>query len=125
MEEPTLIRHDGLDRIQTEFAMIRINEIMIAYEMEETGDEGMRNLGGQHAAELQIHIYLNANPPLQVSGRVRKRTIESEALRKHDFIVLMNPVLKGSSGKLPPECAFFANVPYLIVNRDRAILIHS
>jgi hypothetical protein len=124
MEEPTLTPHDGLDCVKTEFAMVRIDEILFAYEMEETGDEAMRNLGGRHTAELQIHVYLGSNQPLHLIGKVRKRAIESEALRKHDFIVVMSPVLKGFLGKLSPEYAFLKDAPYLIVNRDRATLLH-
>jgi hypothetical protein len=125
MEEPTLIGHDGLERVRTEFAMIRINEILLAYEMEDTGDEGMRTLGGQHTAELQIHVYLDSSQPLELSGKVRERALESEVHRAHDFIVVMSPVLKGFPEKLPPEFSFFSNAPYLIVNRDRVTLIHS
>jgi hypothetical protein len=125
MEEALLISHDGKDRIKTDFALVRINEILFAYENEETGDEVMRNLGGRQTAEQPILIHLNSTVPLQLSGKVRKRALESEAIRWHDFFVIMNPVLNGFSAKPAPEYSFIKNVPYLIVNRDRSAIMLS
>ena len=123
MEEATLIKHDGGERIHAELVSVRLNDILFAYEMEEAGDEGLRNLGVQAKAELEITIYLSADMPLQMSGMVRTRAMNSDALRKHDFVVMLNPILRGFAAKPAPEYALLKNVPYLIVNRDRISII--
>src|SRR5512138_517279 len=95
MEEATLIKHDDGETIQASLLSIRVNDILFAYEMEETGDEGLRHLGLRNKAEVATTIHLRADIPLEVSGMVRRRAMDSDALRKHDFFVMMNPTLKG------------------------------
>ncbi len=123
MEEAALIRHAGGDRIQSALVMVRINDILFAYEMEESGDEGLRNLGGRDKAELAVQIHLISDTPLHLTGLVRRRALDSDAMRKHDFMVLMNPSLKGFASQPAPEYALIQNTPYLIVNRDRISII--
>lgn len=123
VEEAALITHHGGNRAQSSLLMARINDILFAYEMEESGDEGLRNLGGRDKAELAVQIHLASDAPLLLTGLVRKRALDSDATRRHDFLVLMKPSLKGFTAPAAPEYALIKGAPYLIVNRDRISII--
>jgi hypothetical protein len=123
MEEAIFIRHDGGDRIQTEWALVHVNEVLFAHEMEQTGDEGLRNLAARDRAEIAVTIHLRWDAPMHLSGMVHKRAMHSDALHHHDFVVMINPILQGFTVKPAPEYALLQNVPYLIVNRERIALI--
>ena len=124
MEGATLIDHDKLDRLQVERVLVSVDEILIAYEMEETGDEGLRTLGVREKAEMEIHIELNAGTPIRLSGKVRRRTMEWGAFRNHDFIVVVDPALDGFRIKHSPEYSFLKGIRYMIVNSNRAAIIY-
>lgn len=123
MEEATLVKHDGGERIQTARIMVRVEDILFAHEMEETGDAVLRNLAARDKPEIPVAIHLRCHPPIQLSGLVRKRTMVSDKLLNHDFIVMVNPVIRGFTANSAPEYALLENVPYLIVNRNRITLI--
>jgi hypothetical protein len=119
MEEATLIKHNGGDRLQIEWMLLRVNDILFAYEMEQTGDAGLRNIAARDKPEMAVTIHLKWDTPMQLSGMVRKRAMNSDMLFNHDFLVMINPILQGVTAKPVPEYALLENVPYLIVNRDR------
>jgi hypothetical protein len=123
MEEATLIQHDGGERIQTEWMLMSVSDILFAYEMEQTGDAGLRNLAARDKPETSVAIHLKWDAPIQLSGMVRKRSMNSDMLFNQDFIVVINPILQGFTAKPAPEYALLENVPYLIVNRDRIAFI--
>ena len=123
MEEATLIKHDGGDRTQAEWMLVRVNDILFAYEMEETGDEALRNLAAPDRAEIAVTVHLKYDPPMQLSGLVRSRAIDSDTPGNHDFFVMVKPMLQGFPAKAAPEYAVLRDIPYLIVNRDRIAFI--
>jgi len=119
MEEATLIQHSGGKTAQAGKILISIDEILLAYEMEVTGDEVMRQLGDRVRDEMEITAHFGSSFPLELSGKVRKRAIDANALRDHDFIVVMQPVLRGLTSKHSPEYSLLENPAYLIANRKR------
>ena len=119
MEEATLVKHDGSEHIQTDWLMVRTEDILFAYEMEETGDAVLRNLAVKDKPEIPVVLHLRCDPPMQLSGLVRKRAMNSDRLLNHDFIVMVKPTIQGFTANSAPEYALLDNVPYLIVNRDR------
>ena len=123
MEEATLIKHDGGDRVLTEWMLIRVDDILLAHELEVTGDEGLRLLGERARDEIAITAHFSGNLSLQLSGKARKRAIDSDTLRHHDFVVVVDPVLQGFTLERAPEYAVFENLPYVIVNRNRIAFI--
>jgi len=122
-EEAFLIQHDAGDRIQTGLAMVRINDILFAYEMEESGDEGLRTLGGQDKAAVAVHLHLESEIRISLTGLVRKRALNSDAVRRNDFMVLVNPRFQEILPQAGPEYALLQSAPYLIVNRDRISIL--
>jgi hypothetical protein len=123
IEEATLIKHNGGDRLQMEWMLLRVNDILFAYEMEQTGDAGLRNIAARDKPEMAVTIHLKWDPPIQLLGMVRKRAMDSDRLLNHDFIVMAKPALRGFIANPAPEYALLENVPYLIVNRDRIAFI--
>ncbi len=119
MEESTRIRHDGGERIQSAQMLVCINDILLAHEMEEAGDIGLRNIALRDRAEIAVTFQLRYDSPLQLSGVVRKRAVNSDASRIHDFIVVANPRLQGFPANPSPEYALLEKASYLIVNKSR------
>jgi hypothetical protein len=123
MEEATLIKHSGGDSAQAGKMLISIDDILLAHEMEETGDEGMRHLGDRAKDEMAITAHFRGDIPLELSGTVRKRAIDSEVLRDHDFVVVLQPALRGLTAKPAPEYSILENPAYVIANRKRIAYI--
>lgn len=122
-EEAALIQHDSGDRVQTGLLMVRISDILFAYEMEESGDEGLKALGGRDRAAVAVHIHLDSKGGPSLRGLVRKHALNSDAGRRHDFIILENPRFQEFLPGAEPEYALIQSAPYLIVNRDRISII--
>ncbi len=123
MEEATLIRHDGGGALQAGWMLVRLDDILLAHEMEVTGDEGLRLLGKNAGNEIAITAHFNGRLPLQLSGKVRGRSIDSDTVRNHDFFVVVDPVLRGFTANASHEYAIFKNLPYVIANRNRIAFI--
>ncbi len=123
MEESTVVQHSGGVRTQAEWMMVRVDDILFAYEMEQTGDEALRKLASRDKPEIPVVFHLKCSPPVQLSGLVRKRAIRSDMLPAHDFIVMVNPEIRGLPAESSPEHALLESAPYLIVNRDRISFI--
>ncbi len=123
VEEATLIDHDGGDRVTTGWMLVRVDDILLAHEMEVTGDEGLRLLGEREREEIAITAHFSGKIALQISGRVRKRALDADAPPIHDFIVVVDPVFKGLALNPGSEYAVFGDLPYVIVNRSRIAFI--
>jgi hypothetical protein len=119
MEEATLIKHIGGKSVQAGHILISIDDILLAHEMEITGDEGMRQLGDRARDEMAITAHFSGDIPLQLSGKVRKRAMDADMPRDHDFLVFLQPVLQGLTAKLAPEFSILENPAYVIANRKR------
>jgi hypothetical protein len=123
MEGATLIKHDGGDPILTDWMLVCVNDILFAHEMEITGDEGLRHPAERAKDEVSITACLSGNISLQLSGKVRKRALNSDRLRHHDFVVLVDPVLRGFTAKPAQEYSVLENLPYVIMNKNRIAFI--
>jgi hypothetical protein len=123
MEEATLIKHIGGEPLQAGRMLISVDEILLAHEMEITGDEGMRQLGDRAREEMAITACFNGDIPLQLSGKVRKRVMEADMRRDHDFIVVLEPVIQGLTSKPAPEYDILENSAYVIANRKRIAFV--
>jgi hypothetical protein len=119
MEEATLIKHSGGESAQAGKMLVSIDDILLAYEMEVTGDEAMRQLGDRIRDEMSITAHFSGDIPLELSGKVRKRAIDADVLRDHDFVVVLQPVLRGLTAKPAPEYSILEDPPYVIANRKR------
>jgi hypothetical protein len=123
MEEATLLRHDGGDSVQTDWMLVSVDDILLAHEMEDTGDEVMRHLAEGVRDEMAITALFSGNLSLQLSGKARKRIIDSDAIRDHDFVVVMDPILQGFTARPAPEYAVLENLSYIIANKKRIAFI--
>lgn len=123
MEEVTVVKHDGNERVVTAWMRVRVDEIILAHEMEVSGDEGLRMLAERGRDEIAVTASFSCNTPLQLSGRVSRRAIDCDSPRHHDFIVVVEPKLRGLTGKALHKHAAFENLPYVIVNRNRLAFI--
>jgi hypothetical protein len=123
MEEATLTKHSGGNTTQAGKILIAIDDILLAHEMEVTGDEMMRQLGDRARDEMAITAHFSGDIPLQLSGNVRKRALDADVLRDHDFVVVLQPVIQGISAKPSPEYSFLDNPAYVIANRKRIAFV--
>jgi hypothetical protein len=124
MEEVTLVKLDGEERVLSAWMQVRVDEIILAHEMEAAGDEGLRLLAERgRREEIAVTAHFSSNAPLQLLGKVSKRAIDCNSPRPHDFIVVLEPKLRGLTGKLAHEYAVFENLPYVIVNKNRLAFI--
>ena len=123
VEEATLFRHDGGERIPSSRMDVNIRDILFAHESEDTGDEVLRNLAKQKRDEIGMTAYFSSTTPLQLSGRIHKSAFDSDPQRRHDFIVVVQPEFQGLPGNTTSEYELLRNLDYVIVNRDRLAFI--
>ncbi len=100
--------------------LMRVEEIIVAHEMEEIGDDGLRHLAGQERDDTVVTIQFNGAARFQLTGRVSKRSMERDSSSPHDFLVVVAPKLVGITGK---SMDVLRNLPYLIVNKSRIAFI--
>jgi hypothetical protein len=104
VEQAACVRWDG-HAITSGRAVIRIGEILLAYEAAETGDEALRQLAGQTWDKQEVTICMSSRMHLVVRGRMRRGMCERDDLGAHRFIVLTDPRVAGPDGAdtlLPP-----------------------
>jgi hypothetical protein len=123
MDEVILIKHDGGERVLTPWMLVRIDDIILAHEIEEAGDEGLRGLAEREGDKIAVTTHFKGNALLQLSGKVRKRAINSDTLRHHDFIVVVEPKIRGLTVNGAREYTLLENPSYVIVNRNRIAFI--
>lgn len=123
MDEVTSIKLDGGERMLIPWMLVRMDDIILAHEIEEAGDEGLKVLAERDRDNIAVTTHFNGNTSIQLSGKVRKRVINSEPLRNHDFIVVVEPKLQGLPVNAAPEYAVLENMSYVIVNRNRIAFI--
>jgi hypothetical protein len=102
--------------------LMRVEEILMAYELEEIGDEGLRHLAGQDRDYTPVVIQFGGDSRLQLQGRLSRRAMERDSAGHHDFLVVVEPKLTGTKGK---SLDVFENLPYLIANRSRIAFIRE
>lgn len=119
VEEATLYRHDGGNRIPAPLVQVHAQDILFAHESEDTGDEVFRNLAKQQRDEIRMTAYFSSTTPIQISGRIHKRAFDSNPGRYHDFIVVVQPEFQGVPFTAASEYDLFRDLHYVIVNINR------
>jgi hypothetical protein len=123
VEEATLIQHDGSGRTAAAWVQVHMDDILFAHELEGSGDEGLRLLAEHERNDVEVSAHFNGNRPIRLSGKVRKHSLDADALRSHNFIVVVEPRFEGLTLPPEPEFSVLKNLPYAIVNRNRLALI--
>jgi hypothetical protein len=123
MDEVTIVNQAEGEGARFDPMLLRLDEILLAHEMEEAGDDGLRLLADQERHEVAIHSHFAGTSQLQLSGKVSRRALDRCASGHHDFIVVVEPQLLGLTGRMAQECAVLAGLPYLILNTNRLALI--
>jgi hypothetical protein len=123
MDEVTLIGHDSDESVLVPWMLVRTDSILLAHEIGEAGDEGLKGLAEQETDKVTVTVHFNGRTPLQLAGKVRKRALNSEASGHHDFIVVVEAKLQGLNFQTTPEYAVFGNLSYVIMNRNRVAFI--
>jgi hypothetical protein len=123
MDDVTLIKHDGSENFTAEWMLVHMDDIILAHEIEETGDEGLKGLSERQKDEISVTVHFDGNSSLRLSGKVRKSTLNISGSRPHDFIVMVEPEIRGLPIAEIPEYGIFENLSYVIVNRKRIAFI--
>ena len=99
--------------LRFECPLMRLDDLILANQIGEAGDEGLKVLAERERDKIAATIHFNGNTSLQISGKVRQRVINSESLRNHNFIVVVEPQFQGFPVKAVPEYAvlLFSSLP--------------
>ncbi len=100
--------------------LLRIEEIIFAHELAETGDESLRELAEREKDEVTVTARFSGATPWILSGRVSRRAIERDTSGQHEFVVFVEPKFEGLSSTGQNA---FKDLPYVIANRRRIALI--
>lgn len=125
MSEVTLIQHSRAETLQAMHMMVRVDEILLAHEMDVSGDEVMKLLAEQKRDEVLVNIHFGGAAPIQITGMISRRVIDRDATSDHDFLVILSPQIRGLEGKLAREYAVLEGLPYVIANRDRIAFMYQ
>jgi hypothetical protein len=123
MDKVTVVNHARGERVLIAQMLVRVEEILLAHEMEETGDEGLKLLAEREKDEVAVTAHFGGSMPLQISGKVGKRAIERDISVRHDFIVVVEPKVRELPAKAANEYTILENLPYVIANRGRVAFI--
>ena len=121
MEEVTLTDHVRGQQTRAGKTLVRVEEILLACELEASGDEHMRALSSREKDEISLVLQFGGAAPFRISGMVSRRAIERDLSGKHDFVVVTDPAIKGFPES--NEFATWADLPYVIVNRNRLTVV--
>jgi len=102
--------------------LLRVEEIILAHELVEAGDESLRLLAAQERDEVTVTARSSGAAPLIVSGRVSRRSLEHDSPGQHEFVVFIEPRFEGLTGTAQDT---FKDLPYVIANRGRIALIYQ
>jgi hypothetical protein len=122
MNEVTATDHIRGVRFTISRMLLRVEEVILAHEMAETGDESLRLLALQERDEVIITARFSGATQLLASGRVSRRALEHDAPGQHEFIVLVEPRLEGLT---EIEQDAFKDLPYVIANRSRIAIAYE
>ncbi|MBZ5498644.1 MAG: hypothetical protein LAP85_19790 [Acidobacteriia bacterium] len=123
VEKAILVNHVQREDAETARILVRVDEIMLAHEMETTGDESLRLLAEPEKDLLAIAAHTGGMTPLKLSGKVSRRAIERDTPTCHDFVIVIEPKLRGLTDKAAQICAVFDGLPFVIANRNRLAII--
>jgi hypothetical protein len=96
--------------------LLRVEEILLAHEREDIGDEVLRHLAEEERDDIPVTIQFNGVVRFQLLGKMKKRAVERDSSGQHDFLVVVEPKLLGLTSK---ALDYFEDLPYLIVNKSR------
>lgn len=122
MEAATVIHLLQGERSETAKILVRIDEILLAHELEKAGDETLKMLAEREKGEITATVLFNDTTLLEVSGRVGKRALERDS-GDHDFIVVKDPEIRGLTVDARVELSVFEDLHYLIANKNRIALV--
>ena len=122
MNEVTVTDYVRGVRFTNSRMLLRVEDVLLAHELVETGDESLRFLAAQERDEVTVTARFGGATSLIVSGRVSRRTLEHDTPGQHEFIVLVEPSLEGLT-TIPQDA--FKDLPYVIANRGRIALIYE
>ena len=120
IEEVTVMDPVQDTHFTTTRMLVRVEEIILAHELEETGDESLRHLAGQDRDDTVANIQFSGTTPFQLWGKVSTRAIERDSSGQYDFIVVVEPKILGLTNKAQDV---LKDLPYLIANKSRMALI--
>ena len=123
MNEAALLIHEGGERISVPRMLLRTDEILIAHEIGDAGDEGMKALAERQKDDLDVANRFSRLPSLQLSGKVRKRAMNAGALYQNHFVVVVEPQITGLPLREASEYALMETVYYVIVNTHRIAFV--
>ncbi len=122
MEEVTLADHSRAELSHSPRVLVRVDEILLAHEMDDAGDEALKILAERDRDDVPVTAGFGGVCPVQVAGQVSRRVMEREPAGAHDFIVIVDPRISGLPGKATAEYDVFQRLPYVIANRERIVL---
>lgn len=111
--------------LHAERAVLRIDEILMAYEASEAGDCGLRALAGHASERIEVAVHVSGRAQLEVRGKLRRSLYEREDLGLRRFIVLTEPHILWYDGAADLMRWFPDKLAYVILNLGRASLIHT
>jgi hypothetical protein len=119
MEEVTLFARERPGTTLIGRMLVRVEEILLAYEMDESGDKAMKILAERDRDEVPVTIYFGGAAPIQIDGKASRRVVDRAVAGAPDFLVLLEPAISGMAGMTADE-GEFSSLPYVIVNRARS-----
>jgi hypothetical protein len=123
IEETTLTSPVHSERIAAARIMVRVDEIILAHEIEEAGDESLRLLAEMEKNQVEVTAFFGGTRPFQLAGKVSERAIERTRSRRYDFMVVVEPKFQETTGQAGHDYSAFENLPYVIANRNRVSMI--
>jgi hypothetical protein len=120
IDEATVTDHLRGARFTSARMLLRVEEIILAHELSEAGDENLKLLAAQERDEITITARFSGANQLAVSGRASRRALEHDAPGQHEFIVLVEPRFEGLT-RLAQDA--FKDLPYVIANRSRIAFV--
>jgi hypothetical protein len=122
MNEVTVTDHVRGVRFTNSRMLLRVEEIILAHELVERGDESLKLLAAQERDEVIVTARFSGATPLITSGRVSRRALEHDTPGQHEFIVFTEPNFEGLTSIAHD---IFKNLPYVIANRGRIAFIYE
>ena len=119
MEESSLVSSTRGQDASPHSMLLNRNEILLAHEMEETGDDGLRQLAELLRDEVAVTAHFSGVVELQVTGNVGKRAMDRCASGQQVFIVLAEPRFRCPAGEASEQCSILEGLPYVILNTRR------